>query len=454
MDTIVGLSTALSESAVNIIRISGEESLNIVRKIFSNSKSLNPNEIIYGFIKHEDKIIDEVLVSFMKSPKSYTGEDVVEINCHGGTFLTNKILNLVIEMGATLAESGEFTKRAFLNGKIDLTKAEATMDLISAKSDIELQCAISQKRGKLYEKLEYIKEKLINNLSKIEVVIDFEDEVEDVHKNDIINDILEIRDEVEKILKYKDQGLLIKNGINTCIVGKPNVGKSSLLNYLCSSKKALVTNLPGTTRDIIEESVNFGKVTLNLSDTAGIRNSEDLIENMGIEMAKDRIKDSDLIFFVLDITRNLEKEDFEIYELIKDKDVFILLNKSEGNRVFSDKDVVDNFKIKDDKKIFNISVVEKLGFDKLADSIEEKFLFNSEKSSVNSIVLTNMRHIEAFISILKSLNDAINSINNDMQLDIVSIDMRKALTFIMNITGEDASESVINNIFSKFCIGK
>lgn len=453
MDTIVGLATSISNSAINIIRMSGNLSLEIINKIFHTKDQLKPNEIKYGFIKYNGEIFDEVMVSFMKSPKSYTGEDIVEINCHGGIFVTNKILDLLISLGAKIAEPGEFTKRAFLNGKIDLTKAEAIFDLINAKSDIELKCAINQKTGNLYNKLNFIKEKLINILSNIEVVIDFEDEVESIHKDYIEENILSIINEINEILKYKDQGILIKNGIKTCIVGKPNVGKSSLLNYLCNDTRSIVTDIPGTTRDIIEETINLGDIILTLSDTAGIRKSNNIVENIGIDMAKSKVSSSDLIFFVLDSTKCLDNEDREIYELIKDKNIIYLLNKCDEKSTLTREDIMFNFNILD-YNIVNISAKEGIGFEKLENLVKSKFMLNHMEINTDSIVITNSRYIEIFNNCLNSLNDAINSLNEDMTLDIISIDIKKSLKYIMSITGEDVSETIIDNIFSKFCIGK
>lgn len=453
-DTIVGLSTALSNSAVNIIRISGDKSLEIIKKIFTYKKDLNPNEIRYGFIKYEEEIFDEVLVSFMKSPKSYTGEDVIEINCHGGILITNKILNLVIRLGARLSEPGEFSKRAFLNGKIDLTKAESIIDLINAKSELELKCASSKNLNRLHSQLNLIKEKIINILTNIEVIIDFEDEIEDMYKVNIKKDIIEIKNDIEEILKYKDQGMLIKNGIKTCIVGKPNVGKSSLLNYLCNDNKAIVTNIAGTTRDVIEESVDIGGITLTLFDTAGIRESNDVVESIGIDMAKNKINDSDLILFLLDSTRDIENEDIEIYNLVKNKNTIFLLSKSEDNRKTNEQEIANKFNVKESKNIISISVMKCLGIDKLIETIKEKFLLTDLELKNDIVILTNTRHIEAFLNALTSLKDALVSIDNEIPLDIISIDVRKALKFIMNITGEDLSEAIVDNIFSKFCIGK
>lgn len=454
MNTIVGLSTALSNSAVNIIRISGDKSLEIINKIFKTKGNLRPNEIKYGFIKYCGEIYDEVLVSFMKSPRSYTGEDVIEINCHGGKFITNKILNLLIKLGAKLAEPGEFTKRAFLNGKIDLTKAESIMDLIYAKSDLELKCAMNQRTGKLFNKLNEIKEKIINIISQIEVIVDFEDEVEDLHKDTIKDDIIKIKDDISDILKYKDQGMLIKNGIKTCIVGKPNVGKSSLMNYLCNDTKAIVTDIPGTTRDVIEDTVDFGGVILNLFDTAGIRDSNDVVEVIGINMAKERIEDSDLILFLFDVTKKLDEEDISIFNLIKNKNSIFLLNKCDGEQILTYDDLIMAFGNNISDNLIKISVKNKVGFEDLSNIIKNKFLLEDINSNMDSIILTNTRHIEALINCLGSINESLKSIDELMPLDIVSIDVRKSLEYIMNITGEDINESIVDNIFSNFCIGK
>lgn len=454
MNTIVGLGTSLSNSAINIIRMSGKDSLTIIKKIFHTNNTLNPNEIKYGLIKHNDEIYDEVLVSFMKSPKSFTGEDVIEINCHGGMLITNKILDLLISLGAKLAEPGEFTKRAFLNGKMDLTKAEAIFDLINAKSDFELKCALDQKTGKLYKKLETIKNMIINTLANIEAIVEFEDELDDTHTFNIENNILSIKNEVDEILKYKDQGVLIKQGIDTCIVGKPNVGKSSLLNYLCKYNKAIVTDIPGTTRDIVEEVVNFDGVILNLFDTAGIRKTNDVVESIGINKAKEKTNESDLILFILDSSRDINEEDISIYDLVKDKNVIILLNKSDEDQIINTKIIKEKFNIKDDKYIINISVKEKIGFDKLIELIKNKFSLADMNLKNDSIILTNARHVEAFNNCLKYLNKSLDALKNLIPLDIISIDLRKSLNYVMNITGEDINELLVDNIFSKFCIGK
>ncbi len=454
MNTIVGLSTSMSNGAINIVRISGDKSLEIINKIFTGKENLKPNEIKYGFIKYENEMYDEVLVSFMKSPKSYTGEDVIEINCHGGKLVTNKIINLVLKLGATLADPGEFTKRAFLNGKIDLTKAESIMDLITSKTDLELKCSLDQRTGKLYKKINLIKEKILNVLSKIEVIVDFEDELEDLHKEGIENEILRLKDDILNTLKYKNQGAIIKNGIKTSIVGKPNVGKSSLLNYLCDYNKAIVTDIPGTTRDVIEEFVDFGGIILNLFDTAGIRESDDLVEKIGIDMALEKINESDLIFFLLDSNRELEEDDYKIFDIIKNKNTIFLINKCEGNKVFDKKYLVDKLKIDNIDDVIEISVLNKQGFDKLDSLIKNKFYLNDIVVNDEDIIITNMRHIECLNNALDSLNNALNSLSNVMPLDIISIDVREALSFIMKITGEDVSESLVENIFSKFCIGK
>lgn len=454
MNTIVGLSTSISNSAINIIRISGDKSLEIINKIFTSKENLKPNEIKYGFIKYQDEIYDEVLVSFMKSPKSYTGEDVIEINCHGGKLVTNKIINLILKLGATLSEPGEFTKRAFLNGKIDLTKAESIMDLINSKSDLELKCSLDQRTGKLYKKINVIKEKILSVLSRIEVIVDFEDELEDLHKEGIENEILTLKNEILNTLKYKNQGAIIKNGIKTSIVGKPNVGKSSLLNYLCDYNKAIVTDIPGTTRDVIEEFVDFGGIILNLFDTAGIRESDDLVEKIGINMALEKINESDLIFFLLDSNRDLEDEDLKIFEIIKNKNTIFLINKCEGKKVFDKKYLLDKFNIENINEVIEISVLNKQGFEELESLIKSKFYFDDIVINDEDIIITNMRHVECLNNALESLNNALNSLNNMMPLDIISIDVREALSFIMKITGEDINESLVDNIFSKFCIGK
>lgn len=454
MSTIVGLSTALSKSAVNIIRISGDKSLEIAKKIFHSKDELTPNGIKYGFIKYEGEIYDEVLVSFMKAPKSFTGEDVIEINCHGGKLVTTKIFDLVVSLGARVSDVGEFTKRAFINGKIDLTKAESIIDLINARSDMELKCAINQKIGKLYNKLLIVKDHILNIISKIEVIIDFENEVEEVHSQDIKKDLEEVISVLDDILKYKDQGTLIKDGISTCIVGKPNVGKSSLLNYFCKFDRAIVTDIAGTTRDIIEEVVNFRGIVLNLFDTAGIRKSNDTVESIGINMTKEKIEESMLILFLLDGTKELSDEDFEIYELIKDKNFIIIINKCESNNLFNKEDVCKNFNILSRDNVITLSVKENIGFEDLEKSIKYKFTLNELDVMEDSIILTNSRHVEALNNAKELLHNSLNLLNDCIPIDIVSIDIRKALSFIMSITGEDVTESIIDNIFSKFCIGK
>ncbi len=454
MDTIVGLSTTLSNNAISIIRISGEKSVSIIEKIFKSKSKLESNKIIYGFIEYGGETYDEVLVSYMKAPKSYTGEDVIEINCHGGKLITMKILNLLTTLGLRLSDPGEFTKRAFLNGKIDLTKAESIIDMINAKSELELKCAINQNKGSLYKKLRDVREILINIISKVEVIVDFEDELEDVYIDDIGKELNNILSYIEEILRFKDQGIIIKEGINTSIVGRPNAGKSSLLNALCKKDRAIVTDIEGTTRDIIRESVNFYDIPLNLYDTAGIRESNNIVESIGINMAKDQIKESDLLFFLIDSTKDITEEDIYIFNLIKDKKVIILLNKCDIKGKINEEDVVNALNIDKSINVINISSKEHIGFDKIKDTIKNMFNLGEIDLNNDSVVLTNQRHIEAMNNAKESIKDSINSLHMKMPLDIISIDIRKALTYIMNITGEDVSESIIDNIFSNFCIGK
>ena len=328
------------------------------------------------------------------------------------------------------------------------------MDLIYAKSDIELKCAINQKLGKLYNKLKIIKDDILNIISKIEVIIDFEDEVEEIYSDDIRKNLINIIESVNDILKYKDQGNLIKEGISTCIVGKPNVGKSSLLNYFCRFDKAIVTDIPGTTRDVIEESVNFRGIILNLFDTAGIRESADIVETLGIHRAMKKISESDLILFLLDGTRELSEDDFKIYDLVKNKNVIVIINKCEIKNLIDKNYVSRHLEDLLIDNIINLSVKDDIGFEDLEKIIRDKFILNDLDFIGDSIVLTNSRHVEALNNARIFLNNAITSLSNSIPLDIVSIDVRRALSFVMNITGEDVTESIIDNIFSKFCIGK
>ncbi len=454
--TIAAIGTGLTNSGISIIRISGNKSLDIAYKIFDNYKKLEPNKIIYGNIIKNQSIIDNVLVSYFKAPKSFTGEDTIEINCHGGVQITKEILEYVLQNGAVLAEPGEFSKRAFLNGKMDLSKAEAVIDLINAKTRVGTKIFEKQLQGELASKITKLREELIEMLAHISVSIDYpEYDYEEVENKNVVRLLNKKIEEVTKLLKTYDQGKVIKDGVNVAIIGRPNVGKSSILNRLSKSDKAIVTDIAGTTRDIVEESVNIGNLVLNLSDTAGIRDTDDLIEKIGVEKSIKILDEVDLVLYVLNAENKIQKDDYEILSRIKNKGLkyIVVINKIDKvDKMYLNQFVSQLKELKNENTIM-ISAYENYGIDELKSKIEEMFNTN-DLDYQNELIITNERHKMLLEKAMDNLNDAINAINLGMPIDIISIHIKNATKFLGQIIGQDVNAEVTKKIFEKFCIGK
>ena len=456
MSTIASISTAPGIGGIGIIRMSGKNTFNVLDKIFKD-KSPKPIEEIpgytikYGHIFDEEKIIDEVLVSYFKAPKSYTTEDMCEINSHGGTVIMRKILELCLKNGAELAEPGEFTKRAFLGGRIDLSQAESIIDIINAKSEREAKEGIKQLEGFLSEKINEIKNNLLEIMTNIEVSIDYpEYDTPEVTNNDILRNIEESRKKLEDLKKSFDNGKLIKQGIKTVIIGKPNAGKSSLLNAILKEDRAIVTEIEGTTRDTIEEFVNINGIPLNLIDTAGIRNAKDEVERIGIEKSKKLAEDADLIIAILDSSKELSEEDIEILEIAKNKKSIVILNKVDlEQKIKPENPKLEIF----NKNIINLSAKNKIGLELLFKKITT--MFNLDEINIdNDVVITNERHKNLISKAIENLDKAKNILKDGMPVDIIAISLKDVLSNLGAITGEEAGEEIINEIFARFCLGK
>lgn len=460
-DTIAAIATAMTNSGIGIIRISGEDSFSVIDRIYrskNGKKKLSLQEshtIHYGYICDGEKVIDEVMVLLMKAPNSYTTEDTVEIDCHGGTLMMKRILETVIKYGARPAEPGEFTKRAFLNGRIDLSQAESVMDVINAKNDFALDSSVSQLQGKVKEKIKTVREKVIHEIAFIESALDDPEHFSiDGYGEKLMKRIKELSEEVEGLLSSSENGELLKEGINTAIIGKPNAGKSSLMNVLLGREKAIVTDIAGTTRDVLEEQINLNGITLNIVDTAGIRSTEDIVEKIGVKKAKEYLQKANLIIYVVDSSTVLDENDEEIISLLSDKQAVILLNKSDLSQVTSEEILI---KVLSEKKIvkpvISISAKERTGIEKLENTIKEMF-FQGEISFNDEIYITNMRHKTALQSALESFRLVGQSIENGMPEDFYSIDLMNAYEELGSIIGESVGDDLVNEIFSKFCMGK
>ncbi len=456
-NTIAAISTALNDGGIGIIRLSGDESFNIVNKLYRNKRgesnllSFSSHTIHYGFIYDGDNIVDEVMVSVMKGPNTFTREDIVEINCHGGILVCRRILNLVLDKGARLAEPGEFTKRAFLNGRIDLSRAEAVMDLISSRSESALKNSIKHLEGRLFNKIKELRDKTIYEIAFIESALDDPEHISlDGYPERLSEMISFLLNETQKLYDSSIKGKFLKEGINTVILGKPNVGKSSLLNALSGFERAIVTDVAGTTRDTIEEHIVLKNVSLNLVDTAGIRDTDDYVENIGVTRAKIHADSADLILFILDATRELSKEDIDIIDYIKDRKVIVLINKIDSNCVI-DKNAIYN--IFNDSNILEISAKESIGIDSLESLIEDMFMEGSLISD-DEMYITNVRHSRELLSVINSYKLVLNSINEGLPEDFFSIDLLNAYSSLGKIIGEDVDDDLVDEIFSKFCMGK
>lgn len=455
-DTIAAIGTALSNSGISIIRISGKDSLNIIRKIFVSNSKIMPNNIIYGKIVENGKVVDTVLVSYFKNPKSYTGEDVCEINCHGGVQITREILQLVLENGARLAEPGEFSKRAFLNGKMDLTKAEAVINLINSKNTTQARIAVNNLEGDLYKKIKEVREELIELMAHIEVSVDYpEYDYDEVENDNVISLLNKKIIEINNILSTYEQGKYIKDGVNVVILGKPNVGKSSLLNTLSRSQKAIVTEIPGTTRDVIEERINIGNIILNLSDTAGIRKTDDFVEKIGVKRSIEKIDEADLVIYLLNVESDIDDEDKEILSKIQNKGIKLItvINKIDKGQKLKFDSILDELKRFGVNEVIKMSVLNNEGIDELKNKIEEIFNTN-DLDFENELIITNERHRDLLNKSKEYLKIAKKEIEDNEPIDIVSIVIKNATKSLGEIIGADVNQDIVNKIFEKFCLGK
>lgn len=455
-DTIAAIGTALSNSGISIIRISGKDSLNIIRKIFVSNSKIMPNNIIYGKIVENGKVVDTVLVSYFENPKSYTGEDVCEINCHGGVQITREILQLVLENGARLAEPGEFSKRAFLNGKMDLTKAEAVINLINSKNTTQARIAANNLEGDLYKKIKEVREELIELMAHIEVSVDYpEYDYDEVENDNVISLLNKKIIEINNILSTYEQGKYIKDGVNVVILGKPNVGKSSLLNTLSRSQKAIVTEIPGTTRDVIEERINIGNIILNLSDTAGIRKTDDFVEKIGVKRSIEKIDEADLVIYLLNVESDIDDEDKEILSKIQNKGIKLItvINKIDKGQKLKFNGILDELKRFGVNEVIKMSVLNNEGIDELKNKIEEIFNTN-DLDFENELIITNERHRDLLNKSKEYLEVAKKEIEDNEPIDIVSIVIKNATKSLGEIIGADVNQDIVNKIFEKFCLGK
>lgn len=468
-ETIAAIATALSDSGIGIVRISGENAIYIIDNIFRSAAGrriltkVQSHTIHYGYIVDSDEnVIDEVMVAVMKAPRSYTTEDTVEINCHGGVLVMQKVLEAVLHAGARLAQPGEFTKRAFLNGRIDLSRAEAVIDVIHSQNEYALSSSVSQLKGQLSNKIHTLREDILYQIAFIESALDDPEHISlDGYPEQLAGKVTGFEKEIEKLLATADNGRLIKEGISTVIVGKPNAGKSSLLNMLLGEDRAIVTEIAGTTRDALHETINLHGISLNMIDTAGIHETQDVVEKIGVERAKKYAMDADLILYVVDASGNIDEDDQNIISLLDGKKAIILLNKSDLEKKITEESLKENLgkrlKHSEDIRILRTSTIdpssENSGMEELEETIRNMF-FEGELKQNNELVVTNLRHKEALQDALHSLQLVERSIEDGMPEDFYSIDLTSAYASLGKIIGEEVDEDVVNEIFSKFCMGK
>ena len=459
-DTIAAISTAVSESGIGIIRISGEEAFEVADSVWQSpgkkkKLSMQPaNTIHYGYIYDGEEMVDEVLVMLMRGPKSFTAEDTVEINCHGGVYAMKRVLETVLKNGARPAEPGEFTKRAFLNGRIDLSRAEAVMDVIQAKNEYALKNSLSQLKGSVQKKLKSLRQSILYEIARIESALDDPEHMSlENYPEELGAKNKEWVAEIEKLIDSSENGKILKEGIQTVILGKPNAGKSSLLNILSGEEKAIVTEIAGTTRDILEETVNIHGITLRLMDTAGIRSTEDVVEKIGVSRAKESAKNADLIIYVIDTSRPLDENDREIMELLRGKKAVILLNKSDLDSVVTREEVLEQLDDLEVQKMISVSAKEQTGIEELENALKDLF-FEGKVTFNDEVCITNLRQKADLAEARESLLKVQESLEMDMPEDFYSIDLMSAYEAIGAITGESVGEDLVNEIFSKFCMGK
>ena len=454
--TIAAISTAMSASGIGIVRISGDEAMEVISRIYRSKngnkdiKKVKSHTIHYGFIYDGEEVVDEVLVMIMKGPRTYTGEDTVEIDCHGGVYAMKRVLETVLKNGAEIAEPGEFTKRAFLNGRLDLSQAEAVMDVIQAKNSMALKSSVEQLKGSVLRAVKEICSKLIYHIAYIESALDDPEHISlDGYPQELLEVVEKESKEISELLKTADDGRMIQEGIKTVILGKPNAGKSSLLNYLVGEDRAIVTEIAGTTRDILEEYISLNGITLRVIDTAGIRDTEDVVEKIGVGKARQMAEDADLILYVVDSSMPLDENDQEIMELLKGRKSITIYNKTDLTPVVD----VEFLKEKTASPVIPISAVEETGISQLEDEIRRMF-FQGELSFNDEVYITNARHKAALEGALESLKLVKNSIEMGMAEDFFSIDLMNAYESLGRIVGESVGEDLVNEIFSKFCVGK
>ncbi len=455
-DTIVAIATGLSNAGISIIRISGDEAFPIIDRVFRKKQSLKKlsemesHTVHYGFIMDGEETIDEVMVVLMKGPRSYTKEDSIEIDCHGGIVVTKRVLETVLKAGARLAEPGEFTKRAFINGRIDLSQAEAVIDIIHAKSDLAVKNSLKQLKGNVFDKVTEMRKRILLDTAFIEAALDDPEHISlEGFTEGLKNNVEILQNDISNLLKSAENGRLIKEGIKTVILGKPNVGKSSLLNLLVGEEKAIVTEIAGTTRDTIEETIYLNGICLNLIDTAGIRETEDIVEKIGVDKSKKSAEEADLIIYVVDASTALDQNDYELLEFIKNRKAIILFNKTDLDCIVDEGDIVT----RSNKTIVRISAKNKVGLDEMEKVITDMF-FHGNLTYNDEIYITNLRQKEAFMNARQSLDQVIQSITMDMPEDLYTIDLMSAYESLGTIVGEAVDEDLINTIFKEFCMGK
>ncbi len=456
-DTITAISTPLGTAGLGIVRISGPEAIKIADKVFraKSSKKLQQADnytVHYGFIIEPDsgRKVDEVITVLMKKPHSFTGENVVEFDCHGGMVPLKRVLNIIIDNGARLAEPGEFSKRAFLNGKMDLIQAESIIEVINSKTEKGLNIAVDHLTGELSAKINYIKNKVVKLMAHLEAAIDFpEDEIEGFQSSELKKRIITVKDNINKLLDTRQQGKIYQEGIKTVIVGKPNVGKSSLLNTLLNEKRAIVTDIPGTTRDVIEEYINLKGIPLKIIDTAGIRETENMVEKIGVERARDFLEKADLVLMMLDVSQGLTDDDLKVYELIKEKQMIVVVNKTDLAPALKKEEIKNHFS---EHPVLWISIKEEKGLEELKDEIVGE-VFNKQIDS-DQVLITRTRHENVLKDALKAIERVYDSYKQGLPYDFLTIDLKECLNKLSEITGETVNEDIIDNIFSDFCLGK